>query len=155
MVPVQLYSTSITSVGLMGNGNFNVIRSRMKDAWRHEGDADLDPTIRPIIYQRRYGLQGYELDNNHKPDLVKAGSDIMMAIGNHTIYGDARISPVSMQGVHWTCADPTILRARFVARRNRMSPINKQNQWGVHQQSWNEDNYLERAKEHLLDEQIL
>lgn len=145
--------------------NFNVFRVKFLHPYRHKTDKDLDPNNKPIIYQRRHGVEYnvYDPDKNHyiKPCVAKIGLDVFWEPGQHAVYqknGTAvdLICPELLTGMHWQCADPSIVLYRHTKNRlNRNGPDNIAAGFGTHFHLFTEQNVINDCTNHLNDEIIL
>ncbi len=132
----------------------NVVMAFMYQVYRHETDADLDPT-KPPVPQRMHGdpeLFSTKQEKNRdcnahyiKPIVIKPASGIQFSPGNHLIVDSAQIelSGEEYIGAHWQMADPELALDRRLKRRARMSESNKRFAMGF--QHWDVDeNYIRK-----------
>lgn len=133
---------------LANEAEYDVVRARMWQVYRHRTDSDLDPG-RPAVPQRRHGDPNATTGVNAlytKPMIVKGGLDLRWGPGCHLlekpkkkmerlwkrILGRPRISPNLVYGAHWHKADPELIRYRVANRKNRLSENNIRNALSLH-----------------------
>ncbi len=141
---------------------YNVVMAFMYQVYRHETDADLDPS-RPPIPQRMHGdpdvfstKQEENRDcNAHyiKPIVIKPASGIQYAPGNHLILdsADVNLSSDDYVGAHFQMCDPTIAIHRRMQRKARMSEVNKKYGFGFQHHHIDAEWILAECAKHLHD----
>jgi len=119
----------------------DVVLAFMYQVYRHETDADLDPS-RPPIPQRLHGdpdifstKQEPNRDcNAHyiKMIVIQPASNVQYGPGNHVILENSKlsISPEHFIGAHWQMADVTLALDRRMKRKARMSENNRRYMMG-------------------------
>jgi len=139
----------------------NAFKVKLLHPWRNVLDTDLDPTKKPIIDQRRYGTVGNFFDPADrwtKPCIAQAGLSIQWGVGQHSLTGNFRMHPTPLIGLHWQCADESIILARHARNRlGRNSPQNIQNGFSHHYndpKTYLEERILEECKAHLHDKRL-
>lgn len=137
---------------------YNVISAELLHPYRNIVDEDLDPTIFPIVNQRRYGVRFNKHGNEShyiKPCIAKTGLDISWSAGQHILYGKYNKYPYNVEGVHWQYADPSIVIQRHTRNRiGRNGPDNIRNRCSMHFNDFTENNVLHECQEHLHDGRI-
>lgn len=145
----KLYSLDINS------GDYNVIGAELWHPYRNINDKDLDPSIKPIINQRRYGVKyNKHSDEVHyiKPCVAKAGLDVRWGAGQHHLHGNYNRCPDNLNGVHWQYADPQLVIDRHTKNRiGRNGPRNISMGCSTHFADFTEDKVLQECKDHLND----
>lgn len=123
---------------------------RLSHPFRNTLDSDLDPTKKPTIMQRRYGVIDnpyYNAGNNYtKPCVVKTGGSVSWAPGQHSVHGPKKIHPEILSGVHWQSADPSIVLYRHTKNRTNISVTVGQN---GHFKLYTEAKVKEECERHL------
>ena len=94
---------------MLARQSANLLYAQMWQTWRHETEADLDPS-KPSVYQRRYGVLGFKRKFKElftKPSIVKPEVGIRWHAGHHSYRGNDKIviSEKRFVGSHWKKAD--------------------------------------------------
>jgi len=138
----------------------NVSIAKMWYVFRNVKDKDLDPTIKPIHYQRRYGDPNRETGSNamynNKPIIIKQPLEFALGVGNHTISGTNIIyCKENFDGTHWSSADAKFcIDRRIKNRRPRQSKINIENKWSFHEHDITSEKIIATCAEHLNDPEL-
>lgn len=128
------------------------LRARRWGVFRHEGDADLDPTVTPIAMQRRHGI-----DDGEKPIVIRANRNLRFDVGNHHVLGTPPLCETHhFEGVHWQNADPSFAITRRVRdRKERMSVANTRARLGYHHFDKTEFDVAAELEAHRYDPIVL
>lgn len=134
----------------------NLIRTVFRTPFRHKDDVDLDPTVIPIVYQRRHGVRSWVPgQDNFKPNIVKHGLNVHWGVGLHTVdAGEYKVSSHVLTCAHWAAADPEIWRQRYLNRQARLSAKSINHGWGVHYRNDNVSTYMNTVNLHMNDSQV-
>lgn len=141
---------------IIENDPYTVIKSELWHNYRNVNDNDLDSKLRPIVYQRRFGIKQNQWGDAYtKPILIKAGQNVSLSVGQHIMYGECQISHNYIAGAHWQYADPSIVLNRHTKnRKDRLSPENIAGGLSKHFLDFTEENVLKECEEHLHDERL-
>lgn len=130
----------------------SVLKSNMWQVFRHETDADLDPSVAPAL-QRRHGEHNRDTggrEGYRKPNVIRTNREVRLGVGNHHVDTmGVRISDqFSFDGAHWAMADPSFVIRRIRDRRDRMSPRNRAGRLGGHLYDVTEEGLLADINSH-------
>jgi hypothetical protein len=130
--------------------NEAAVEARMVQTYRHESESDLDPTIAPVVLQRRHGFS-----MGIKPIVLRSNLPFEFAPGNHKVYGGGEVSTTRFfEGAHWQNADPSFAVTRRIRdRKERISAINRARGHGVHHYTLTEAEVLAELEAHRHDDQ--
>ena len=112
----------------------DIIYAHMWQVYRHWSEQDLDPNQLPLP-QRQHGdpdlysqVEGKYRDKNAnsiKPSIMKTGIKADLLPGNHRFYGTVDVGQEIFRGVHWQMADYKLAVERRMARKFRISNLNR------------------------------
>jgi hypothetical protein len=136
----------------------DVVRAAMFQVYRHRTERDLDPSL-PIIGQRIHGdpevfsavpRQNRDYNAHYvKPIVVRPSRDICFTPGNHSLEGNANVSPEFYLGAHWNMADQAIALVRRMQMRARQSERQKALKMGWQNRNVTEEWIREECDRHL------
>jgi hypothetical protein len=117
----------------------DVVYAHMWQVYRHITDKNLDPAKFPVG-QRQHGdpdlynsteyTHKDKNSNSIKPSVIRGGTSLSLLPGNHQFNGQVNISNELYRGVHWQMADYKIAVDRRMARKRRISDLNRANRQG-------------------------
>jgi hypothetical protein len=138
----------------------NVLTARMWNVFRHKADADLDPSIEPVVLQRRHGIadrSSVENSQYQKPIVIRPNHGFKFWAGHHALEPNSsiRFSSQSFDGAHWGNADPAFcIKRRIQDRRDRQSQVNLKNGLGIQDHHVQESEILSLCAAHQTDPQV-
>lgn len=113
-----------------------VLEAKMYQVYRHKTDSALALGYEPVT-QRRHGNPDRQAENGWyiKPSVFRTNLGIQLTPGQHALQKSAH--PVAdwprFDGAHWAMADESFcITRRCRDRRDRLSQVNKQNNFGIH-----------------------